>query len=102
LPRQRRLAAGRRQQPPEPLHARGIEADGARQHLAVQGLEVLRVRAHDVVERVCGKAHVRAVDRVERRPGAVAVIEQRVVEIEEDGTQHGAPGGAVRDRGMAC
>jgi hypothetical protein len=53
----------------------------------VQLLEQRAVRARDLVERPAAEALVERPDVLQRRLRAVAVIEERVVEVEQDGAR---------------
>jgi hypothetical protein len=57
---------------------------------------MLCVSTREVLEGNGGEALVGAVDLGERLAGAKTVIEQRVVEIKENGSQHGGAAGVRR------
>ena len=75
-------------QPPEPLDAGRVDIEPAGEHVQVQLLQDLRVRRLQprVVEPV--ETGVQAPDALKRRPRAVPVIEEGVVEVEEYGANH--------------
>jgi hypothetical protein len=53
----------------------------------VQLLQQGAVRARDLVERAAPEALVKRLDVAQRRLRAVPVIEERVVEVEQDGAR---------------
>ncbi len=80
--------AGSFQEPPKAFEAGFVEADLLGQDPEVQDLEHLGVAPLEIGHVEARECRVAVTDRAERRAGSVAMIEQRVVEIEEDGANH--------------
>ena len=83
-----RLGAHRTKQPAEPLAARLFQRQLASRDERVQLLEMRRVQLLEVVERTGLELRMRRVHLAERGTRADAMVEERVVEIEQDRAQH--------------
>ena len=99
----RRSGAHRTKQPAQPLAARLFQRQLAARDERVQLLEMSRVQLLEVVERTRLELRMCRVQLAERGTGAQAMVEERVVEIEEDRAQHlvgsdGAPAGGQAHR----
>ena len=91
-----RDGAHRTEQPAQPLAAGLLERHLAARDERVQLLELGGVQVLEVVQRKCLELGMGRMQFAQRRAGADAMIEQRVVEIEEDGAQHVMASGSRR------